>query len=187
MKDAKKEKRKMIAENALLLIKEKGLNNFTMEDLAEKSKISKGSIYNYYVNKNAVIIASFGILTERLSRYLTYSSEINEEEEAYSPEIFSKKYYAVLESFPSNDLLKLIEIMISSLHDKALLKDLTDIFTKYYSELMSTFEKVFHSKTKAVLFQSMLDGLALYKAVGVKISFDEIEEDFKNIVEYLKK
>ena len=64
-KITKFEKKQFIAETALEVIVEKGLNNFTMDDVAKKAALSKGSLYNYFKNKNSLIIFAFGDLVKK--------------------------------------------------------------------------------------------------------------------------
>ena len=63
------EKKKYISEKTLELISKKGLANFTMEDVAVACNVSKGSLYNYFKNKNALIVAAFTALMEKMLHF----------------------------------------------------------------------------------------------------------------------
>jgi hypothetical protein len=63
-----------------------------------------------------------------------------------------------------------------------MMQDLTEIFTDYYKSLLQVWESLFKSKSKALLFQAMFDGLAMYKAVGVSLPPEEFESTFKEII-----
>src|SRR6056297_14942 len=62
----KKEKtKKIIHQNALKLFKNKGLKKIRMRDIAKKSNIAVGTLYNYYKSKNSLIIS---ILEEKFKK-----------------------------------------------------------------------------------------------------------------------
>ncbi|HOB15472.1 MAG TPA: TetR/AcrR family transcriptional regulator [Defluviitoga sp.] len=182
------EKKKYIAEKTLELISKKGLANFTMEDVAVACNVSKGSLYNYFKNKNALIIAAFSALMEKMLSF--FEEKISEPESdslEKSAEIYTQIYSEILSSFPSGDLLRLLEILLNSTHDPSMMQTLTKTFKEYYNKILSNFEKIFKSKSSALMLQAMFDGLVIYKAFGVEISDEEIEENVRKIVLCLAK
>lgn len=182
------EKKKYIAEKTLELISKKGLANFTMEDVAVACNVSKGSLYNYFKNKNALIIAAFSALMEKmLSFFEEKISEPRSDSLEKSAEIYTQIYSEILSSFPSGDLLRLLEILLNSTHDPSMMQTLTKTFKEYYNKILSNFEKIFKSKSSALMLQAMFDGLVIYKAFGVEISDEEIEENVRKIVLCLAK
>ncbi|MBP7236506.1 MAG: TetR/AcrR family transcriptional regulator [Petrotogaceae bacterium] len=178
----KKDKKKYLSEKALEMIVENGLSNFTMDDVAKSCGVAKGSLYTYFKNKDALIISAFGNLVERLKKVITYedikSTDTAEEKAKY----FAKTYSQILSDFPSDQFMRLFEILINSTHDQKMMQDLTEIFTDYYKSLLQVWESLFKSKSKALLFQAMFDGLAMYKAVGVSLPPEEFESTFKEII-----
>lgn len=184
----KNKKKKYIAEKTLELINEKGLSNFTMEDVAFSCDLSKGSLYNYYKNKNALIVAAFSALLEKIQMFFEEKeSETPNDCVEKSAEIYSGLYSEVLSNFPANELMRLFEILINSTHDDNMMKILTQTFKDYYGKILSNFERIFKSKTKALMLQAMFDGLVIYRAVGVEFPDDEIQETFKKIIICLAK
>jgi AcrR family transcriptional regulator len=179
----KKEKKKYIAETALQLISEKGLSNLTMESVAVSCNLSKGSLYNYFKNKDALIIAAFGALLEKIQHFFEdKNSDSNDNCVEKSAEIYSNLYSEILNTFHSNELLRLFEILINSTHDNKMMEVLTQTFKDYYGNILNKFEKIFNSKTKAFMLQAMFDGLVLYRSVGVEFSDKEVQENFKKLI-----
>ena len=62
------------AESILL---ENGLDHLSMEDVADKAEVSKGSLYQYFQNKNDLVLESvIGLLTCSMS-HLRKCSNLN--------------------------------------------------------------------------------------------------------------
>lgn len=182
------EKKKYISEKTLELISKKGLANFTMEDVAVACNVSKGSLYNYFKNKNALIVAAFTALMEKMLRFFEEkTSESTSDCLEKSADIYTQIYSEILSSFPSSDLLRLLEILLNSTHDPSMMQSLTKTFKDYYNKILSNFEKIFKSKSSALMLQAMFDGLVIYKAFGVEISDEEIQENVRKIVLCLAK
>lgn len=55
----KEETRSNIIDSALALFKDKGFPKTSMEDIAEKADVSKGTLYNYFTDKESILIAHF--------------------------------------------------------------------------------------------------------------------------------
>jgi len=56
----KEEKRKNIAQSSIELLLEKGIHNITVSEVAKRANIGKGTIYQYFVNKEDIV---FEIIT----------------------------------------------------------------------------------------------------------------------------
>lgn len=73
-KREKEQRRATIIEAAEELIKEKGLEAVTMDEIAEKAELSKGALYLYFKNKSDLYLAvnakGMSLLNERLSEVL---------------------------------------------------------------------------------------------------------------------
>ncbi|MDN5341658.1 MAG: hypothetical protein PWP28_533 [Oceanotoga sp.] len=181
-KITKFEKKQFIAETALEVIVEKGLNNFTMDDVAKKAALSKGSLYNYFKNKNSLIIFAFGDLVKKFEN--TVESKLYEEKNTLEDkaELISEMYFSLHSEFASDELMRLFEILINSYHDNEMIKQLTEIFSNYYNKMLSKLEGIVNSKTKALMIHAMFDGLTMYKAVGVNVPQEKFKEEFKDIL-----
>ncbi|MFL0267427.1 TetR/AcrR family transcriptional regulator [Candidatus Clostridium radicumherbarum] len=55
----KEETRSSIIDTAVPLFKEKGFNQTSMEEIAEKSDVSKGTLYNYFPDKESILVGYF--------------------------------------------------------------------------------------------------------------------------------
>jgi AcrR family transcriptional regulator len=179
----KQERKKYIAEKTLELISEKGLTNLTMEDVASSCNLSKGSIYNYFKNKNSLIVSAFSVLLEKVQNFFEEKESVPSQDcvEA-SADFYANLYSEILNTFPSKELMRLFEILMNSTHDQSMMKILTQTFKENYGKILGKFEKLFNSKTKAFMLQAMFDGLVIYRAVGVEFSDDEIKDNFKKMI-----
>jgi len=179
----KQERKKYIAEKALELISEKGLTNLTMEDVAFSCNLSKGSIYNYFKNKNSLIVSAFSALLEKVQSFFE-EKEVSSSQDCVeaSAEFYANLYSEILNTFPSKELMRLFEILINSTHDHSMMEVLTQTFKENYGKILARFERLFNSKTKAFMLQAMFDGLVIYRAVGVEFSDEEIKENLKKMI-----
>ncbi|RLL83364.1 hypothetical protein CN13_01005 [Petrotoga sp. HKA.pet.4.5] len=179
----KQERKKYIAEKTLELISEKGLSNLTMEDVASSCNLSKGSIYNYFKNKNSLIVSAFSALLEKVQNFFEENESVPSQDCAEaSADFYANLYSEILNTFPSKELMRLFEILINSTHDQSMMKILTQTFRENYGKILDKFEKLFNSKTKAFMLQAMFDGLVIYRAVGIEFSNDEIKNNFKKMI-----
>jgi AcrR family transcriptional regulator len=55
----KEETKENIIGNAVNFFKEKGFQETSMEEIAEKSDVSKGTLYNYFENKESILVGYF--------------------------------------------------------------------------------------------------------------------------------
>lgn len=63
-----KERVRIILAAALELFKERGMEEVTTNDIAARAHIPIGSLYRYYPNKDAIVVALTELVTEDLSR-----------------------------------------------------------------------------------------------------------------------
>ena len=55
----KEETRVSIIDCAVSFFREKGFQETSMEEIAEKSDVSKGTLYNYFENKESILVGYF--------------------------------------------------------------------------------------------------------------------------------
>lgn len=71
----KEKKRRLILEAAEKLILQKGLDRLNMDEVAERSEVSKGTLYLYFHNKNDLVLGICAkaslLLTKNISQILT--------------------------------------------------------------------------------------------------------------------
>lgn len=58
----KEETRENIIDCAVNLFREKGFQETSMEEIAEKSDVSKGTLYNYFSDKESILVGYFQII-----------------------------------------------------------------------------------------------------------------------------
>lgn len=64
----KADRRLAILEGALALIEERGLKGATFELIAERAGVSRGTVFNYFPNKEAILVAYFAKQLGELAR-----------------------------------------------------------------------------------------------------------------------
>jgi len=71
----KEQRREAIIEAAEAVMEENGLDQFTMDEVAEKAEVSKGALYLHFKNKSALILAvclkGSSLLNSKMSKILT--------------------------------------------------------------------------------------------------------------------
>ncbi|OOM80099.1 TetR/AcrR family transcriptional regulator [Clostridium sp. BL-8] len=68
--------KEIIIDSALALFKEKGFQETYMEEIAVKSDVSKGTLYNYFQDKESIVSAYFKSL---INNYSNNFNEVSEE------------------------------------------------------------------------------------------------------------
>ncbi len=61
-----KDKRQSIIDAAIVLFSEKGFHNTRTPELAKKAGVSEGTLYNYFINKDDILIKSFEYYSENV-------------------------------------------------------------------------------------------------------------------------
>ena len=67
----KSEKRSMILESAIRILARKGYKNTRVAEIAEEAGIGKGTIYEYFENKNDILTASFQAFMSEIQSVIT--------------------------------------------------------------------------------------------------------------------
>ena len=71
----KEQRREAIIEAAEAVMEESGLDQFTMDEVAERAEVSKGALYLHFKNKTALILAvclkGSSLLNSKMSKILT--------------------------------------------------------------------------------------------------------------------
>jgi AcrR family transcriptional regulator len=62
----KEEKRKYIAQSSIELLLEKGIRNLTVSEVAQKANIGKGTIYQYFENKEDIVFEIISAYTNEV-------------------------------------------------------------------------------------------------------------------------
>jgi TetR/AcrR family transcriptional regulator len=201
----RKEIEKQARKNDILLAAEqlaleKGLNNFTTEDLAKKSGYSKGSIYLYFDNKNEIIGA---IISRAVKLLYEYFKKCAKKEKNGLDKIISIGY-EYMEFTKKNPLYRNIitcpdseGIQRKLISESASLKDLKKADEEIFNLLTSIIEEGKKdgsinqsidaqrvSYILAVTSQSIINRIHFSGSSPVKLPFtaEELLEEFYNIL-----
>lgn len=154
------QKRKLILQKALVLFAHQGIQDTSMNDIAERAGISKGLIYNYFESKEELIreIVLKGLNTMMQFVDPNKDGVLTRSEMAYMvEEIFSllqqesqywKLYFSLFSQPP---VLRLIGKELNEL-----IGDLLRILTEYFRT-----QDYEDPEMEAMFFGSMLDGVSL--------------------------
>jgi len=174
---------KIILEASLSLFAEKGYNSTSMDSIAKKAKISKGNLYNYFENKEALLkdVLRYG-LDECLAYFTVINSKLLTEDD------FKKAIYTNFEMIKANESFwKLYYNLVTQPQVQDLF---SKIFLPFLEEFMKIFETYFENKgdehpfETALLLGSTLDGISLgYIMMGKTYPLDGV---IKKLIEKFK-
>lgn len=66
----KQERRAAIIEAAVTVFSERGYQEATMEEIAAKAELSKGTLYLYFKSKSELMFAIWGLLVDRMNSFI---------------------------------------------------------------------------------------------------------------------
>jgi AcrR family transcriptional regulator len=177
-----KNKKDIIADKAIEIIINKGLSKLTMDEVARACDYSKGTLYNYYSNKDNLIVSAFIRLINKFT-YRIDDIEVDDQETLdEKAEFYSKIYSKIFTSLTSDEILRTFEIILDSVNNKNNFSPLKKTFKNYFTVVLDKFEDLFDSKNKALMIQSMLVGLQLYKVFGVDFDEETLTHELKDII-----
>jgi AcrR family transcriptional regulator len=177
-----KSKKEIIADNTIEIILNKGLSKLTMDEVAKSCDYSKGTLYNYYSNKDNLIVSAFIRLINKFT-YRIDDIEVDENQAIEKKaEFYSEIYSKIFTSLTKEEILRTFEIILDSVNNKKNFSSLKSTFTKYFTVVLDKFEDLFDSKNKALMIQSMLVGLQLYKVFGVDFDKETLTKELKDII-----
>jgi len=175
-------KKDIIAEKAIDIIINKGLSKLTMDEVAKACDYSKGTLYNYYSNKDNLIVSAFIKLINKFT-YRIEDIEVKDNESLeQKAEFYSKIYSKLFTSLSSHEILRSFEIILDSVNNKKNFSPLKNTFENYFTVVLDKFEDIFESKNKALMVQAMLVGLQLYKVFGVDFEEETLTNELKEII-----
>jgi len=127
--------RREILDTALKLFSERGFHNVSMQEIAEESEFSVGTLYNFFKGKESLFAALMGSCARRVSEILMPILDSNQEEEKKLSE-FIRAHVDIIESN-----VEFIKLYISqyrmSTSANPMLKDISDLKTTVATKLES--------------------------------------------------
>ena len=120
MKISTEEKKAMIIQNFVSLLQQYGIEKVTLNDVAEKSGLTKSALYYYFDSKEALMIASFrkyrSMMTVKLDSILKKARDPKETIKLYCDFLFDlpqDKDFARLMSFSDTVITELAKYIIN--------------------------------------------------------------------------
>jgi AcrR family transcriptional regulator len=175
--------REKIVQAASHLIRERGIDNTTLADIAAAAGISKGTLYYYYTTKGDLIFdiadRHMNNLTDRIFRWLESSGT-----ELPPRRIFRLVLDAVMHS-RSRGQMHVYLIQEALTENPSLRQRFVDEYGRWRSIIEEGFARIYGSEGEyAVMARVLLatiDGLILQRLLGVdQLSFDEIAGFFES-------
>lgn len=165
--------KKQLIEAASRVILSKGVNNLTLNAVAEEAKVSKGGLLYHYGTKDALIIAMNQHVIEGFHSYIQENVD-----KGYS---YHKAYLqATLEMV--SERTSLFDITTSLLAAIATNHDVLDLWREEYKFLNDKFSQEDYPHTYTLLVKSVCDGLWFSKL----FHFDHMNhEDEQEVISYI--
>jgi AcrR family transcriptional regulator len=174
---------KIILEAALSLFAEKGYNSTSMDSIAKQAKVSKGNLYNYFKNKEALLES---VLQNGINQFSElYTDNQNELESEDDFEQFVRANFEILKV--NKSFWKLYYSLVTQTKVQHLFQK---IFSPFLEQYMKVFEAYFYKKgdenptATAMLLGSIIDGVSLCFIVMEEIY--PLEDVQKKIIEKFK-
>ena len=189
----KEEKRCDIALSAITLFCEKGIQQTSIDQIAQSDRVAKGTIYLYFKNKEEIVFTIWDILTQQHEE--VFYTRINPNMSAKEKILEYYNFSECQEGFDKEQTLILFQHFVSSM-----LIDKTSLYTAYFE---SFFQKDYDFITKylyegiekgefviddvELLTNSIIMLLkgALIKAKASNMGFDEAQQMLTKHITYL--
>lgn len=184
--ELKTQRREQIIKESLYLFANKGYFNTSISDIAKKSKIAKGLLYNYFVSKEA-------LLNEVIAFSLKEAAEMNipeHELKGLAPDLIFKKviegYFEMMKE--KKELWRLITSL--AIHVSSI-PSVHETISLVYEGLISDLEGLFvmigyeNPKNEAIKLGALMDGIGIqYLIFGDDYPLEQIKENI--ISSYIK-
>ncbi len=163
-------RRQQILHAATTLIAEQGFQRTTIKQIAARAEVADGTIYNYFKNKDAILMAIIGQITEAENRDLHFAAARQQEFASFTKEYLQHRLAEVAEGY---DLLKVL--LTETLANPELGKQ---VYEQIYAPSFATAEDYFGELAAANklpsldpamlarLFAAPLMGLLLLRLLG---------------------
>jgi len=174
----RQEKRALIIDTALTVFAEEGYHGSSVNRIAEKARISKGLIYNYFTSKEDLLKRIFfDIYDKIIEKYPSNSGETSGKHVEF---FIDKTFEFVIEDIDRAKLLfsmssqsEVMEILNEKTIQKAL--PFMNSITKYFQTL-----KCENPEAMMYYFFSVLDGVQLNLIYNPKFPSESVKKILKN-------
>jgi len=172
MKEASREK---ILMTAFELFAEKGYSSSSVENIAQKAKISKGLIYHYFKSKEEILKGIFFILQEQLNQVMLENKELQPEE--YIQKMIAFSFRFIVQQTQANRLL--ISLALQPKVIEGIKEDLAAASQTWMNQLIQMFTQLGYEspEAEAYLLGAVFDGISVgYQTFGNDYPINEIEK-----------
>ena len=171
----KEAKKKEIVQSSLGVFAKKGFKDTIMSDIAMSAGIGKGTIYEYFPNKQAIFIEAFGSIQRELDSEIT-ASVSSHPDPGKKLTAFIGSYCRFYEKLPEA-LMIYIDVWVEAIKSrKNKIKNQTLALDSYYQQIIEilkqgieagSFKSIDTELTSRVIFSS-LGGLVFHWITGGK-------------------
>jgi AcrR family transcriptional regulator len=174
---------KIMLEAALSLFAEKGYNSTSMDSIAKQAKVSKGNLYNYFKNKEALLESVLQNGIDQFSELYTDNQIELESEDDF--EQFLRANFEILKV--NKSFWKLYYSLVTQSKVQHFFQK---IFSPFLEQYVKVFQTYFYKKgdenpnATAMLLGSIIDGVSL-DFIIMEDSYP-LEDVIKKIIEKFK-
>lgn len=169
-------KRKLIIDGALKVFARSGLYDFKMIEVAEEAGVGKGTLYEYFPSKDALIAGSFALFMEEFESHLASQLQPEDDPAAQIERLISSSMeFCLAEKERLDALFDFYAAAIPKHDGKSILGDLAPNYRHmigWVAEIVADGVKrgIFRpvdDKLVASMILALLDGLLFQAALGV--------------------
>ncbi len=179
LEQIKNEKKQQILQSALELFARKGYHATSVDQIAQKAKISKGLIYNYFKSKKDILLTLVNSLFEQMDLALPQVKPSKLTEEDIERYILTSMQ--ALEQNPQN--IKLYFMLYMQPDIEELVKPLVENYIDKIVNFLSPYYKsrgIHEPRSHILSLIASLDGLSLHY---ILLQYPEYKEIIKTIIQ----
>ncbi|WP_108670211.1 TetR/AcrR family transcriptional regulator [Peribacillus acanthi] len=177
------DKKALILDTALELFSEKGYHSTSMQDIASKCKIAKGSLYTYFESKDELFMS---IIKESYLTFTEKMMDVDHEAGLTVREKFEKQLYLQL-----NNFMKYRDFIQKHMHDPSIFKNkemgtyMMDMRTKSLKWTVEKIIKLYGKEAREVSFDAAVIFSGIMKEYVFILLFEVKEQDLYRLARFL--
>lgn len=130
-KEEAEKTKEMILKGAIKVISEKGYSSTRMEDIAKSANVTRGAIYHYYKNKNAIL---YDIHSKNKNRIHVLMQKL-ENSESNPIEIMKNAFIELFERFENDEEFRTIEEVFLKIEFAAIIKEDEELRERFQTDM----------------------------------------------------
>jgi len=151
--EQKQQKRKAIAKSTCTLFIEKGYVNITISEIAKNAQIGKGTVYEYFKNKEEIIFELMVCLQEDYDPKLKQKLESNM--------TTKEKVLSLFDIYLGNDEIVLIQRKIYKEYLSIFMSNKTDEMIRFHTIMMQKYSSILEEIFKKAIENNELSSISL--------------------------